>query len=197
VKKTKRAKSEVPIYATGTGTPPRIDTLATSGMHAERLAYWVEIVQRTMADAKPNNDEARQFAEECRTLWPHVIMDAFSTPSTQEDICSAMVNALELGYAFHAFTMSNNFQAAIQSAWALRDGGKRGAAKRHDSVREKKRKTKRADALRLGNEWRKGGVSEELIAKRLSGKLGVKLDTAKKMLRKSGQLRRPRRDSSP
>jgi hypothetical protein len=202
VKKTKRIKPVAPIYGAAADAPLHLDMLTIAASRSQdsvlvQLSEFLGRVQHEMANAAPRNDEARDFAEKCRQLWPHVVADACSLPSTNDHIGEAMLRALELGFAFHAFAVSNGLQSSIQSARALRDAGKKGAAKRHSSAREIKRKIKQADGLRVANEQRKGGVPEASIAKRLSSKLGVKPDTAKRMLRKSGHLPAARRHRSP
>jgi hypothetical protein len=201
VKGTKRIKVAGPIYGAGDSAPLELLTIAAAQPGASpqlvRLATWFMTARDRIAVAKPKNDAARQLLEKCRAFWPLVAADACSTPSNMEDICEAMLHTIDFVAAYQAYAVENELQERVQAAQALRDAGKKGAAKRHGSVREAKRKIKRTDALRVANEQLKGGVPEPSVTKRLSSKLGVKLGTAKRMLRKSGHLPPARRNRSP
>lgn len=165
-----------------------------------RLCSWLDIVQRELEKAAPRNDEAKEFAEECRALIPQIVWYSVFPSATMEETSEAMLAAMELGFAIHAFAISNELGSAIRSGLILSDAGRRGAAKRHGSAEEKKTLRKWAKIQRRCSELVRAGIPKAKVLKTLShefGVKGVKPSTLEKNLRGSGHLPRIKRKSSP
>src|ERR1700734_1953702 len=109
VKKTKRIKAAAPIYGAAADAPLNLDMLsiAAARSHMERLFLWLDIVQRQMASSAPRNDEARQLAHDCHRLIPEIVWYSVFPTATMEDTCEAMLAAVELEFAVHAFAVAN------------------------------------------------------------------------------------------
>jgi len=199
--KAKPPKSEIPIYGALNSAPLSLDSLIAAARTSGRaevvqLAEWVWLVQSKIDTQETRSEEARQLAEKCRSALSDMLIYTYAPPLTEDAIYAAMLRALELGALYQSYAAANNLPMLIQTRLTLSDAGKKGAAKRHGSVREKNRKNKQTKALRLADEWRASGVLEPAILKRLAKKLGVKIDTAKRIVKKNRALTGIPKDSS-
>jgi len=197
--KAKRIRPVAPIYGAAADAPLNFDTLniASARSHMERLFLWLDIVQRKMASSAPRNDEARLFAQDCRTLIPQIVWYSVFPTATMEDTCEAMLAAIELEFAVQAFAIANESGHQIRSGRRLSDAGKQGAAKRHSQAQRQKVLQKWRKAQKRCSELVAAGMAREKVLKSLAREFDVKSSTLEKKLRTSGHLPRARRHSSP